>query len=108
MRTTERIAVSLVAAAALALRLTACATAPPPPPDAVYVKTAPPAVRSEVIVTSPGPAYVWVPGSWTWGGAEYVWTGGTWQQPPRAGAHWVAPAWNRTSRGWYRVDSHWR
>jgi hypothetical protein len=114
MRTKKRdsAAMRAIAPAVLAVELLvlggACVSAPPPPPDVVYVETAPPALRSEVIVTAPGPGYVWVPGSWTWGGAEYTWTGGSWQQPPRADAHWVAPAWNRTSRGWYRVDGHWR
>ncbi len=108
MATSKRDLARRVAAAALALGVTACVSTPPPPADAVYVQIAPPALRSEMIVTSPGPGYVWVPGSWTWGGAEYVWAGGSWQRPPRDGSHWVVPAWHHTRRGWYRVDGHWR
>lgn len=94
-----------LSAAVLAATLTACASAPP---DAVYVRTGPPALRTEVIVPSPGPHYAWVPGYWSWGGSEYVWVGGTWQNPPHAKAAWVAPRWNHTSRGWYVVNGHWR
>ena len=96
----------VVAAAVLAAGLSACASAPPT--DAVYVEAAPPALRTEVVVPSPGPGWVWVPGWWNWGGTDYVWVDGGWQHPPRAQARWVATTWNRSRRGWYRVDGHWR
>jgi hypothetical protein len=96
----------LAAAAVLAAGLSACASAPPP--DAVYVETAPPAMRAETSVVSPGPGYVWVPGWWNWSGGDYVWVTGVWLQPPRPATRWVAPVWRQTSRGWYRVDGHWR
>jgi len=37
-------------------------------------------VRPAIIVESydPVPGYVWVAGSWSWGGAEWVWTPGYW------------------------------
>lgn len=37
-------------------------------------------VRPPVIVEhyDPVPGYVWVRGSWTWGGSEWVWTPGYW------------------------------
>jgi len=52
-----------------------------------------PPVRHEVLITSPGPRYVWVPGYWRWNPypAHYVWVGGSWVLPPYAGAVWVGP-----------------
>jgi len=91
-------------AAALVV-LPACASAPPPP-DAVYVSEAPPALQSQVVVASPGPDFVWVPGWWNWD-RQYVWVAGSWQRPPRARAVWVSPKWRRTSRGWYRINGYW-
>ena len=86
--------------------LTAC---PPPPPDGVvYANEAPPPLRSEVIVATPGPDYVWVPGYWGWGGSAYAWTAGTWTRPPHAHASWVTPRWYHGTRGWYSVAGHWR
>jgi hypothetical protein len=107
MRKIRNRAWGFVGAAALAAGLSACASAPPP--DAVYVETAPPPpMRTEKTVPTPGPGFIWVPGSWNWGGTTYVWVGGGWEQPPRPAARWVAPRWRHTSRGWYRVDGYWR
>ncbi len=44
-------------------------------------------VRPAIIVESydPVPGYVWVAGSWSWGGSEWVWTPGYWaiaDEPP--------------------------
>ena len=106
MRKPNRRAWTFVAAAVLAAGLGACASAPPT--DAVYYEAAPPSMRTETVITSPGPGYVWVPGWWNWGGTSYVWVDGSWQQPPRPGSRWVSPVYRRTSRGWYRVDGRWR
>lgn len=92
--------------AVVALALTAC---PPPPPVGVsYVATAPPALRSEVVMAAPGPGYVWVPGYWNWGGSDYVWVGGGWHRPPHDGATWHAPRWRHATRGWYMEHGEWR
>jgi hypothetical protein len=56
----KRFISGIFSSAVVALALTAC---PPPPPVGVsYVATAPPALRSEILVAAPGPGYVWVPG----------------------------------------------
>jgi hypothetical protein len=44
-------------------------------------------VRPAIIVENydPVPGYVWVAGSWTWGGSEWVWSPGYWAaaaEPP--------------------------
>jgi hypothetical protein len=46
---------------------------PPPPPRVEYVPVA------------PGPAYVWMPGYWSWHGRGYGWRGGHWAR--RSGWH---------------------
>jgi len=96
----------VLALAVLGAALVSCASAPPP--NAVYVETAPPAVRVEAAIVSPGPGYVWVPGYWNWGGSAYIWTPGVWHLPPQPHVKWVAPQWRHVKRGWYRVDGHWR
>lgn len=55
----------------------------------VIVTQAPPPPRNEVVVVSPGPAYVWIPGAWVWQG-RWVWEGGRWSVPPRPGGVWVS------------------
>jgi hypothetical protein len=97
---------ALVAAAVVTVAgLAGCATAPPP--DVVYIADGPPPLRTEVIVTAPGPDFVWVPGWWNYD-RVYVWVPGSWQRPPRARATWTAPIWRHTKKGWYRIDGRWR
>lgn len=74
------------------------ASAPPPPPPAV-VETQP---------AAPGPGYVWVPGYRRWNGYSYVWVRGHWGYPPRAGAVWVGPGWERWRGGWHWRAGYWR
>jgi len=75
------------------------AQAPPPAPVAP-LETVPP---------QPGPAYVWVPGSYTWQPATrtYVWVPGHWTVPPR-GYVWVPGHWETQATGNVWVDAHWR
>ena len=102
----KRFILGIFSAAVVALTLTACP--PPPPVDAAYVVNGPPPLQSEIVVASPGPGYVWVPGYWNWGGADYVWVGGGWRRPPQDGAAWRAPQWRHTTRGWYMEHGGWR
>jgi hypothetical protein len=97
---------SLTAALLLgaSLFVTACAHAS----GGVYVRTGPPPLRREVIVASPGPGYVWVPGYYRYDGRAYVWVGGRYERPPRARARWVAGHWQQERRGWFWVEGHWR
>jgi hypothetical protein len=76
----------------------------------VYVRIGPPPPpRREVIVTRPGPGYVWVPGYHRWEGGAYVWVPGRWVLPPQPYYHrWVPGHWRETPRGWVWVEGHWR
>ena len=84
------------------------ACAPAAPPGVVYVQARPPVPVAEVVVASPGPEYVWVPGYHRWDGAAYVWVKGTWQRPPHAHAQWVAGHWAEHKNGWYWVEGRWK
>jgi hypothetical protein len=70
--------------------------APPPPP------------RAEVVITSPGETYVWVPGHWRWRSGAYVWIAGSWQRPPRERAVWVEPRYEQRGDGWVYIAGYWR
>ena len=74
----------------------------------VYVRTGPPPMRTEAVIVSPGPGYVWVPGYYRYDGGGYVWVGGRWDRPPRGRGRWVPAHWERDRRGWYFVEGHWR
>jgi hypothetical protein len=82
-----------------------------PPPSApageVVVNEAPPTPPSEVIVTAPGPDYVWVPGYYSWQG-RWIWIGGSWIVPPHRHAVWVGGHWGYRGRGYVWVGGRWR
>ena len=75
--------------------------------EAVYVETAPPALRVETIPKRPGPKAVWIPGYWKWKGNKYAWVPGHWEKKPR-GSAWVSGHWKKKPRGWVWVPGHWR
>ena len=57
----------------------------------IYVDTAPPAPRVEV-VPAPRAGYVWAPGYWDWRSGHHVWVNGHWE---------------RERHGYYYHPSHW-
>jgi hypothetical protein len=65
---------------------------PPPGPvvasGEVVVTEAPPPPIVETVTVSPGPAFIWIGGSWVWRG-HWVWEHGRWGRPPHPGAVWV-------------------
>lgn len=78
--------------------------------DVVYVPTAPPTPRVEVVPPPPpdrAAVEVWRPGHWRWDGAQYVWVGGHYVTVPRSGAVWVPGRWERHPRGWVYIEGHW-
>jgi hypothetical protein len=108
---------ALLGAAVLSLAaVTACAGyggpyrhAGPPPAGIVYIRTAPPPVRTVIIPPRPSASAVWISGYWNWTGATFVWVDGRWDRnPPRAGAQWVPDHWIRTNKGWYRQPGRWK
>lgn len=68
---------------------------------------APPAELVEVAPASPGAAYVWVPGHWSWKGA-WIWEKGHWTIRPHPDAEWVAGHWSTRHHGWVWVAGRWR
>ena len=74
----------------------------------VLVTQAPPPVRIESQIVSPGPAYVWTHGYWRWTGAGYEWAPGTWVVRPNPRAMWVEGHWLRRPGGWVWVAGYWR
>ncbi len=75
-----------------------------PPP---VVTVPPPAPPQETVVVSPGPAYVWQPGYWSWQG-RWVWIKGAWVLQPRAGAVWVPGHWVHRGHGYVWINGYWR
>ena len=91
-----------------ALAITACAPAPyyvEYDPEYSYVEPPPPEV--EVIPVAPGPAYVWVPGSWYWTGQTYLWQPGRYAVPPERGHVWVRAGWVHHHDRYYSVPGRW-
>jgi hypothetical protein len=74
----------------------------------VIVQVAPPAPLVEVRGVGPSPNHVWIAGYHRWDGGAYRWEAGRWALPPRAGARWVAPRWDRRGRGWGFREGRWR
>ena len=97
---------ALVAAGMLGLG-TGCVVEPGPVGVGVDVDADPPPVQSEVVVTSPGPDYVWIGGSWVWTD-HWVWEPGRWQHPPHAGAVWVASRYENHGGHRVFVRGRWR
>jgi len=88
--------------------MSGCIVAEPPGPVVATPPPAAPPPQIEVAPPPPGPAYVWVPGHWTWRGRGYVWVPGHYVVPAQPGYVWVAPHWAPRPGGWVWVQGHWR
>jgi YXWGXW repeat-containing protein len=75
------------------------------PSAEVTIESAPPPMRHEVVVASPGPGFVWVAGYWDWDGATYLWVPGSWVTVD-AGYTWVRPRYVRRGGGWVYVRGY--
>jgi hypothetical protein len=73
----------------------------------VWPEMGPPALRAEVIVARPGPAYVWIAGYWGWRAGGYYWVPGRWVRE-RPGRAWVPGRWERIGRHWEWRRGYWR
>jgi len=98
---------SAVAAAMLAASA-GCILWAGPVPGVIYVGIAPPLPRTEVIIASPGPRYVWRPGHWRWQVREYVWVPGAWIVIESGYRTWVPGRWVHDRHGWYWIEGRWR
>jgi hypothetical protein len=74
----------------------------------VWVRFGPPPPPRELIVATPGPHYVWVPGYYRWQGNRYAWRRGYWAKPPRHRAVWVPGYWTPQRGGYVWVEGYWR
>ena len=77
------------------------------PVQTVIVTQQPPPAQVEVVTVSPGPAYQWAPGYWSWNGA-WVWVGGGWIARPHPQAVWVGGRWARHGHGHVWIGGRWR
>lgn len=77
------------------------------PGQAVIVTQAPPAAPVEPVLERPSSNHVWVPGYYTYRDNRYVWINGRWEMPPRAGASWIAPRWEREGNGYRFYEGYW-
>ncbi|MGE5567423.1 MAG: YXWGXW repeat-containing protein [Rhodospirillales bacterium] len=83
-------------------------TAVPASATEIFVRFGPPRPPREVVVVSPGPGYVWVPGHYRWAGKHYKWTRGRWVKPPRHHAVWVPGYWAPRRGGFVWIAGYWR
>ena len=72
---------------------------PPPPP---------PRGAGQEDSRAPRVGMVGVPGYYTWLRGKYLWAPGRWVVPPRRGAIWIPPKWNRHRGGYAFVEGRWR
>lgn len=77
------------------------------PAQTVVVTQAPPAPQQEPVLEQPSPKHVWIPGYWTYRDTHYVWISGRWELPPREGAVWVAPRWEREGNAYRYYEGYW-
>jgi hypothetical protein len=76
--------------------------------EVIVVREAPPPPREEVPPPPPSASYTWVPGYWAVREGRQEWVPGRYEMPPRAGATWVAPRWERRGDGYVFIDGYWR
>lgn len=75
---------------------------------AVVVRFGPPPPPRQMMITRPGPGYVWVPGSYRWTRSRYVWSRGVWAIPPRHRTAWVPGYWAARRGGYVWIAGYWR
>jgi hypothetical protein len=74
------------------------AIAPPAQAADVFIRVAPPPLRTELI-PRPRAGYLWTPGYWNWNGRRHVWVNGAWVRERRGHAY-NAPVWVQEGDRW--------
>ena len=68
---------------------------------------APPPLRHERRMRSPGPGYLWIAGAWDWRGNDWAWMPGRWDRPADRGTSWVRARYRREGAAWRYEPGHW-
>ena len=110
-KSTKKLPALLLFTALVSVPTTGCVAHPPHRTAVTYeVHKAPPAPRREAVVARPGRGHAWVAGHYVWRPAskKYVWVAGKWVKPPRRGAVWVAPKYEKRRGRVIFVAGYWR
>lgn len=86
----------------------AIATPSDPAPAVIVMKEAPPPPRFEQATPQPSSDAVWIPGYWYWRDGQQQWVAGHWDVPPRVGATWVAPRWEKRGDEYIFIQGYWQ
>ena len=77
-------------------------------PPVVIMKEAPPPPRFEQPTPKPTSDSVWIPGYWFWADDQRQWVAGHWDIPPRVGATWIAPRWEKQGDSYIFIQGYWQ
>lgn len=81
---------------------------PIPGTNMVIVNQQPPPPPIEAVVAQPSNSHVWTDGYWTWRNERYEWMAGRWDIPPRAGAQWYNPRWEKDGNAFRFYEGYWK
>ena len=70
-------------------------------------RRAPPPLRHERRMRSPGRGYVWITGAWDWQNNDWAWVPGRWDRPADRGVRWIRPRYQREGSAWRYEPGHW-
>lgn len=79
-----------------------------PQPQYIFVQQAPPPIIVERRPPPPSGVHVWVDGYWNWSNQRYSWEAGRYTLPPQQGAVWVAPRYEKDTRGQRYTPGQWK
>jgi hypothetical protein len=77
-------------------------------PPVIVMRDAPPPPRYEQTTPQPSSDTVWIPGYWFYRDGEQQWVSGHWDTPPRVGATWIPPRWERQGDGYVFIQGYWQ
>lgn len=77
-------------------------------PAVVIMHDPPPSPRFEQPTPQPSPETTWIPGYWFYRDGEQQWVSGHWDTPPRVGAVWIAPRWEKQGDGYVFIQGYWQ
>ena len=96
----------ILTAAMIAASLGGIAVATPAAALNIYVQTAPPPARYEV-VPDERRGYTWAPGYWNWRNERHQWVAGSWVHD-RPGYRYHEAKWEQHDKGWQMNRGGWK